>query len=170
MTATAFDQLRSRVLGLVAARDLDVAEEGPFVRQVIEAETERFQRELMRGSFDDLHPFANPPDVVDRLVQELTGIGAQLDQLVADPNVEEIYGVDGEITIRMAGGKRSAPRTRPSHRLSWPCCSALLQTQARTSMPRTPRSMVFGSCCRRRARPACQPRSHRGSMAPSRSV
>ena len=59
----------------------------------------------MRGSFDDLHPFANPPDVVDRLVQELTGIGAQLDQLVADPKVEEIYGVDGEITIRMAGGE-----------------------------------------------------------------
>lgn len=105
MTATAFDQLRSRVLGLVAARDLDVAEEGAFVRQVIEAETERFQRELIRGSFDDLHPFANPPDVVDRLVQELTGIGAQLDQLVADPKVEEIYGVDGEITIRMAGGE-----------------------------------------------------------------
>jgi pilus assembly protein CpaF len=105
VTATAFDQLRSRVLGLVAARDLDVTEEGALVRQVIEAETERFQRELMRGSFQGLHPFANPPDVVRRLVQELTGIGAQLDQLVADPNVEEVYGVDGEITVRMAGGE-----------------------------------------------------------------
>jgi pilus assembly protein CpaF len=105
MTATAFDQLRSRVLGLVAARDLDVAEESALVRQLIESETERFQRELMRGSLQGLHPFANPPDVVARLEQELTGIGAQLDQLVVDPDVEEVYGVDGEITVRMVGGE-----------------------------------------------------------------
>jgi pilus assembly protein CpaF len=105
MTVTAFDQLRSRVLGIIAARDLDVGEQRALVRQLVEAETERFQRELMRGSLPDLHPFANPPDVVERLVQELTGIGAQLDQLVADPEVEEIYGVDGELTVRIAGGE-----------------------------------------------------------------
>ncbi len=105
MTTTAFDQLRSRVLGLVAARDLDVAEEGALVHQLVEAETERFQRELMRGSLHGFYPFANPPDVVARLVQELTGIGAQLDEVVADPNVEEVYGVDGEITVRLVGGE-----------------------------------------------------------------
>ncbi len=105
MTTTAFDQLRSRVLGLVAARDLDVAEEGALVHQLIEAETERFQRELMRGSLHGFYPFANPPDVVARLVQELTGIGAQLDEVVADPDVEEVYGVDGEITVRLVGGE-----------------------------------------------------------------
>ena len=105
MTVTAFDQLRARVLGMIAARDLDVAEQGAAVRQLVEAETERFQRELMRGSFQGLHPFANPSEVVGRLVQELTGMGAQLDQLVSDPDIEEIYGVDGEITVRVAGGE-----------------------------------------------------------------
>ena len=105
MTTTAFDQLRSRVLAVVAAQDLDVFEQDGFVRQVVEAETERFQRELMRGSVTGLEPFANPAEVVSRLLRELSGIGAQLDQLLADSGVEEIYGVDGEMTIRMAGGE-----------------------------------------------------------------
>lgn len=105
VVATAFDQLRARVLGLIAARDIDVGEQAALVRQFVESETERFQRELMRGALQGLHPFANPPEVVDRLVQELTGIGAQLDQVVADPQVEEIYGVDGEVTVRMVGGE-----------------------------------------------------------------
>jgi pilus assembly protein CpaF len=105
MTSTAFDQLRLRVLDLVAARDLDVGTQGALLHQVIESETERFQRELMRGSLQGFQPFANPLDVVARLLHELTGIGAHLDQLVANPDVEEIYGVDGEITVRMVGGE-----------------------------------------------------------------
>ena len=105
MTATAFDQLRTRVLDLIAAHDLDVDHRG--ARSSVRSWKRRpnGSGELMRGSFQGLYPFANPPDVVGRLVQELTGIGAQLDQLVADPRVEEIYGVDGEITVRMAGGE-----------------------------------------------------------------
>lgn len=105
MNATAFDELRSRVMGLIAARDLDVRAATAPVRQMVEAETERFQRELMRGTFPRLQPFSDPPDVVERIMRELSGIGAQLDQLVADPLVEEIYGSDGEITARMVGGQ-----------------------------------------------------------------
>jgi pilus assembly protein CpaF len=107
MTAslTAFDELRARVLGLIAVRDVDVAADPARARLVVEVETERFQRELMRGSLRGMLPFADPPDVVDRLVRELNGIGAQLDQLVADPRVEEIYGSDGEITARLVGGE-----------------------------------------------------------------
>jgi pilus assembly protein CpaF len=104
-SATAFDELRARVLGLIAVRDVDVAADPGQARLVVEAETERFQRELMRGSLRGMLPFADPPDVVDRLVRELNGIGAQLDQLVADPRVEEIYGSDGEITARLVGGE-----------------------------------------------------------------
>ncbi len=92
-------------LGVIAARDLDVSDQVGLARQVVEAETERFQRELMRGLLPGLEPFANPPDVVERLMRELTGIGAQLDELVADPGVEEIYGVDGELTVRLASGE-----------------------------------------------------------------
>jgi pilus assembly protein CpaF len=102
---TAFDELRSRVLNRVAARDIDVVADPVSARLVVESETERFQRELMRGSLKGLQPFADPPDIVGRLLRELEGIGAQLDQLVADPRVEEIYGVDGEITARLVGGE-----------------------------------------------------------------
>ncbi|HTW07569.1 MAG TPA: ATPase, T2SS/T4P/T4SS family [Acidimicrobiales bacterium] len=105
MTATAFDELRSRVLALVAAHDLDVVAEPAQARLLVEAETERFQRLLMRGSVAGLQPFSDPGDVVERLVRELNGIGAQLDQLVGDPRVEEIYGCEGEITVRLVGGE-----------------------------------------------------------------
>ncbi|MHB1498595.1 MAG: ATPase, T2SS/T4P/T4SS family [Acidimicrobiales bacterium] len=104
MTPTAFEQLRGRVLGLVAARDIDVASEPAVTRRLVESETERFQRELMRGTLEGTAPFVDPADVVQRLMTELNGIGAQLDQLVADADVEEIYGSDGEITARMVGG------------------------------------------------------------------
>ena len=105
MSTTAFDQLRSRVLSLVAARDMDVPAQPALARQLVESETERFQRDLMRGMQHGLQPFSDPPDVVDRLMRELIGIGAQLDQLVSDPRVEEIYGVDGDITARLVGGE-----------------------------------------------------------------
>ena len=52
-----------------------------------------------------MEPFSDPPDVVDRIMRELIGIGAQLDQLVSDARVEEIYGVDGDITARLTGGE-----------------------------------------------------------------
>lgn len=104
MTATAFEQLRGRVLGLVAARDIDVRAEPDATRLLVESETERFQRELMRGALEGMAPFVDPADVVKRILTELNGIGAQLDQLLGDPEVEEVYGVDGEITARMTGG------------------------------------------------------------------
>jgi len=102
--ATAFDVLRGRVLGQIASRDLDVAEDPSAARWLVEAETERFQRELMGGGLPGLQPFVDPADVVERLVRELLGIGAQLDALVMEPDVEEIYGRDGEVTARLVGG------------------------------------------------------------------
>jgi pilus assembly protein CpaF len=105
MSTTAFDELRSRVLSVIAARDLDVPSQNALARQLVESETERFQRDLMRGTQHGLQPFSDPPDVVDRIMRELNGIGAQLDQLVSDSRVEEIYGVDGDITVRLVGGE-----------------------------------------------------------------
>jgi len=104
MSATAFDELRSRVLSLIAARDMDVPAQPELARQLVESETERYQRDLMRGVQHGRQPFSDPPDIVDRIMRELNGIGAQLDQLVSDPRVEEIYGVDGDITARLVGG------------------------------------------------------------------
>lgn len=89
----------------MAARDLDVLAETEAVSRLVEVEVERFQRELMRGSGNNFEPFADPPDVVARLIRELNGIGHQLDQLVADQDVEEVFGVDGEITARLVTGE-----------------------------------------------------------------
>jgi pilus assembly protein CpaF len=105
MSTTAFEELRSRVHARVAARDLDVLSETEAVSRLVEVEVERFQRELMRGSGNGFEPFADPPDVAARLMRELNGIGPQLDQLVADRDVEEVFGVDGEITARLVTGE-----------------------------------------------------------------
>lgn len=105
VSATAYDELRSRVLSMVAAQDLDVSAEPAAARRLVELETEALQRDLMRGLLDGFEPFVDPPAVVVRVMGELNGIGVQLDQLVADPAVEEIYGSDGEVTVRMAGGE-----------------------------------------------------------------
>lgn len=111
MSASAFAELRQRVLSAVAVRDLDPGSAIDDTRQLVEGETERFQRELMRDRVSGLAPFADPQDVVDRLLQELSGIGAQLDRLVSDPRVEEIYGSDGDLTVRMVGGDAKCVET-----------------------------------------------------------
>lgn len=105
MSGTAFAQLRHRVLSAIALRDIDPGSDRGTTRQLVEDETERFQRELMRDHLQGRVPFANPQDVVERLVQELTGVGSQLGRFVADPRVEEIYGSDGELTVRLVGGE-----------------------------------------------------------------
>jgi pilus assembly protein CpaF len=104
MKATAFDELRSRVHSKIAARDIDVTTGTEAVRRLVEEEAEHFQRELMRG-LNGYQPFADPADVVARVLAELNGIGSQLDLLVSDPEVEEVFGVDGEITARLVTGE-----------------------------------------------------------------
>ncbi|HET9059678.1 MAG TPA: ATPase, T2SS/T4P/T4SS family [Acidimicrobiales bacterium] len=101
---SAFELLRMRTLAVVAARDIDVSGQPGLAREVAEAETDSLQRELMKGSFAGMAPFSDPADVVERLVRELCGLGAQLDELVADPSVEEVYGSDGEIAVRLVDG------------------------------------------------------------------
>lgn len=101
---SAFELLRLRTLAVIATRDIDVAGDPQVAREVAEAETDNLQRELMRGALGDLAPFSDPVDVMERLVRELCGLGAQLDELVADPQIEEIYGSDGEIAVRLVDG------------------------------------------------------------------
>jgi pilus assembly protein CpaF len=103
--ATAYELLRSRVHAIIASRDLNVAVDPDEVRKLVENETDRFQRELMRGSSDSLEPFANPEEIVDRLVQDVNGLGQQLERLIADSSVEEIFGIDGEITWTVTTGE-----------------------------------------------------------------
>jgi pilus assembly protein CpaF len=107
MKPTAFDELRSRVHASIAARDMDVTSGADALRRLVEEEAERFQRQLMRG-VNGYQPFADPADVVARMLAELNGIGSQLDIFVSDPEVEEVFGVDGEITARLVTGEARA--------------------------------------------------------------
>ena len=101
---TAYQALLGKVHGIVVARDLDVAVDSDQVRRIVETETERFQREATIGAarFD---PFANPADVAERLVRDVEGGGAEMEDLIGDPDVEEIYGTDGELTYRTTTGE-----------------------------------------------------------------
>lgn len=104
---TAYEALRSRVHSIVAARDLDVATSGAEVRRLVEEELERFQREAVRGA-GAYEAFARPDDVLVRLVRDLEGLGSQVESLISDPDVEEIYGIDGELTYRTVSGDTRA--------------------------------------------------------------
>ena len=111
MTATAFKSLRARVLSAIAANDLDASFDRAGARRLIEAETEQFQRELMRDAIEGLVPFSDPDAVVERLLSEVEGVGSQLAHLLCDPRVEEVYGVDGDLTFRFSGGSTSMEST-----------------------------------------------------------
>jgi pilus assembly protein CpaF len=100
---TAYEALRERVHGVLAARDVDPAEVGEGLRLLVETEVERFQRDAMagKGSFE---PFARPDEVLVRLLRDVSGLSSQIEALLADPDVEEIYGTDGELTYRTVTG------------------------------------------------------------------
>ena len=63
-----------------------------------------FQLAAMRRQ-SDFEPLANPAATVKRLVQDVSGIGNELDGLLGDPTIEEIRGNDGDITYRTTDGQ-----------------------------------------------------------------
>ena len=103
LPASAYEALRDQVHALVATRDLTPAAGEDALEQLVEAEVDRFQREAMagRGQFD---PFARPEEVLTRLLRDLSGLSSQVEELLANAEVEEIYGTDGELTYRTVAG------------------------------------------------------------------
>jgi len=71
---------------------------------LVENEVEVFQLAAMRRQ-GDFEPLANPTATVKRLVQDVSGIGNELDGLLGDPTIEEIRGNDGDITYRTTDGQ-----------------------------------------------------------------
>ena len=105
---SAYQALLVKVQGIVSARDLEVVGEEAELRRIAETETDRFQRETTIGAAR-FEAFTRPAEIVERLVKDIAGVGAEIDALLADPEVEEIYGVDGELTARTASGETIAP-------------------------------------------------------------
>jgi pilus assembly protein CpaF len=102
-TISAYDHLRSRLHSRLATSD-DPALGTVEVRQLVENEVELFQHAAMRRQ-SDFEPLANPAATVARLVQDVGGIGNELDELLKDPTVEEIRGNDGDLTYRTTDGQ-----------------------------------------------------------------
>jgi pilus assembly protein CpaF len=107
---SAYDALLAKLHGIIAARDLNVAVDGVEVRRIAETETERFQRETTIGTAR-FEAFSDPGDVVARLVRDVEGVGAEMEELIADGDVEEIYGTDGDLTYRTTTGETIAVST-----------------------------------------------------------
>jgi pilus assembly protein CpaF len=103
ITTSAYDYLRSRVHSRLAATG-DPLTEASDVRKLIEAEVEAFQHAAMRRQ-NDFEPLADPGLTVERLVQDVSGMGNELAELLADPTIEEIRGNDGDITYRTTDGQ-----------------------------------------------------------------
>jgi pilus assembly protein CpaF len=100
---TAYEALRHRLHGLVASGAIDPSGERHHLRETIEIELDQFQRSAIMGTAG-FEPFARPDEILSRLVSDLTGLGSEVEDLVADPDVEEIYGVDGELSYRNVAG------------------------------------------------------------------
>lgn len=105
---SAYQALLAKVQGIVSVRDLEVTAEEAELRRIAETETDRFQRETTIGAAR-FEAFTRPAEIVERLIKDIAGVGAEIDALLADPEVEEIYGVDGELTARTASGETIAP-------------------------------------------------------------
>lgn len=108
--ASAYQALAGKVLGIIAAQDLNVEVDGVAIRRIIETETERFQRDTTIG-VSRYQPFADPADVAVRLARDLEGLGAELEELIAEPEVEEIFGTDDELAYRTTTGETRAVAT-----------------------------------------------------------
>lgn len=110
---TAYEALLAKIHAIITARDLDVTADPTEIRRIAETETERFQREATIGA-ERFPPFADPGDVVARLVRDISSVGSELDEWIAHPDVEEMWGIDGELWARMTTGEVVAVPTPTS--------------------------------------------------------
>jgi len=102
-TTSAYDHLRSRIHSRLATSENPVVDERG-TRQLVESEVEAFQHAAMSRR-NDFEPLANPEATIGRLVQDVTGMGNELAQLLSDPTIEEIRGNDGDLTYRTIDGQ-----------------------------------------------------------------
>ena len=59
----------------------------------------------MQGKRGDAEAFADVEDVAWRIFKDVVSFGSVLEELMARPDVEEIYGRDGELTYRLTSGE-----------------------------------------------------------------
>jgi Flp pilus assembly CpaF family ATPase len=87
----------------MVTRDLKVEVDDEEIERIVETEIERFQRAASTGA-EHYDAFANPDDIKTRMLSDLGGFSV-LDEILADPDVAEVYGVDDEIIYETAKGE-----------------------------------------------------------------
>ena len=159
---TAYEALLAKIHGIITARDLDVTADPTAIRRIVETETERFQREATIGA-ERFPPFADPDDVVARLLRDISSVGSELDQWIAHPDVEEIWGIDGELWARMTTGEVVAvPTPASALAVRTPGGAVRGGGRASSSTPRTPGRTGCGCGCPAAAKAGCRRRSRPG--------
>ena len=99
--ADVYEALRQSVLDLVKAREVDTEADPLAAVGLVREEVERYQRRAHAGVGLAL---ADPADVVARLERSVTGYGV-LDTLLADPSVEEIIVLGGDVSYLDKNGR-----------------------------------------------------------------
>ena len=103
---TAYELVRAHLHRALNAEDFHA----PDLRGLVEQIVESHQRAAASG-LEGRVAFADPDEVVARLIREVEGIGSEIEELEADANVEEIYGRDGELSYRLTSGEVKALAT-----------------------------------------------------------
>ena len=111
---TAYEALLAKIHGIITARDVG--------RRRASRRRSGGSRRPKRSGFsaeatigaERFPPFADPDDVVARLVRDISSVGSELDEWIAHPDVEEIWGIDGELWARMTTGEVVAVPTPAS--------------------------------------------------------
>ena len=106
---TAYDTLFGRIQGLLVTRDLKIEVDDEEIGRIVETEIERFQRASSSGA-QSFEAFADPEDIRTRMLADLGGFSV-LDEILADPDVAEVYGVDDEIVYETAKGETRTAAT-----------------------------------------------------------
>ena len=106
LAANAYEVVRGSLFDRVAAANLQ-AEDTEAISALAAEVVEAHQRSVAKGQ-SPREAFSAPEAIIARLVRDVSGLGAQLEELLGDPDVEEIYGFDGEILYRTTTGDTRA--------------------------------------------------------------
>ena len=168
ITTSAYDYLRSRVHSRLAATG-DPLTEASDVRKLIEAEVEAFQHAAMRRQ-NDFEPLADPGLTVERLVQDVSGMGNELAEL--PPGLHEVIIVDGNSATGPQTARCTNWPTPPTLRRSYRFARSSWPKLMNSSTPLIPERMPCVSSSTATpgaAKPGCQHLSPPGSTGSSAS-
>ncbi len=105
---SAYDMVLADVRAEVARRDLNPGSDGKLIQTITASHVAAWQDDSVQGRRGDAEAFADVEDVAWRIFKDVVSFGSVLDELMARPDVEEIYGRDGELTYRLISGEIAA--------------------------------------------------------------